>query len=301
MIESAVDGNINAAGDFVRRESDRREDGSRGAAFTRTKSTARSISYGVEYSRRMGEMGNEQVEVLVLCGITGICVAASALVGQRGFHDLVDAVERDLRTRLRWLRVKATHLRGWIYCWLGILLAAFLTVWSVTDALWLAGALVLVSTAGPWYLIRRMAVRRHQQIEDQLADAMVMFSASIRAGLSLAQALDLLALECPKPIRQEFSQIINEYKMGKPMERTLRQANERLQSENFSLFSAALLASRESGGRLNETVERISNRSWKCSGWSGKCRPKLPRPASPPFTWPSCPCLSWSSIFLSIP
>jgi tight adherence protein B len=87
---------------------------------------------------------------------------------------------------------------------------------------------------------------------------MVMFSASIRAGLSLAQALDLLAMECPKPIRQEFSQIIGEYKMGKPMERTLREAKERLRSENFALFAAALLASRESGGKLNDTVERIS-------------------------------------------
>ncbi len=87
---------------------------------------------------------------------------------------------------------------------------------------------------------------------------MVMFSASIRAGLSLAQALDLLAMECPKPIQQEFSQIIGEYKMGKPMERTLREAKERLRSENFALFAAALLASRESGGRLNDTVERIS-------------------------------------------
>lgn len=203
-------------------------------------------------------MGKEQVEVLILCGITGICVTLAALLGRCGFHNLIDVVERDLHKRLRWLRVKANHLRGWIYCWLGILAAFFFTVWLVTDALLLAAALVVVSTAGPWYLIRRMSVRRHEQIEDQLADAMVMFSASIRAGLSLAQALDLLALECPKPIRQEFSQIINEYKMGKPMERTLRQANERLQSENFSLFSAALLASRESGGRLNETVERIS-------------------------------------------
>jgi len=31
-----------------------------------------------------------------------------------------------------------------------------------------------------------------------------------------------------------------------------------LKSENFALFAAALLASRESGGRLNETIERIA-------------------------------------------
>ena len=42
------------------------------------------------------------------------------------------------------------------------------------------------------------------------------------------------------------------------MERTLLEAKERLKSENFALFAAAMLASHESGGRLNETVERIA-------------------------------------------
>ena len=87
---------------------------------------------------------------------------------------------------------------------------------------------------------------------------MVTFSSAIRAGLSLAQALDMLGKDCPRPINQEFQQIVGEYEMGKPLERTLTEAKERLKSENFLLFAAALLASRESGGRLNETVERIA-------------------------------------------
>jgi len=119
----------------------------------------------------------------------------------------------------------------------------------------LAAALLL---GGPWYLISRMARRRHQKIEDQLADAMVGFSAGIKAGMSIAQALELLAKDCPRPIREEFQQIIAEYKVGKPLEVTLEEAKNRLKSENFVLFSAALMASRESGGTLNETVERIS-------------------------------------------
>ncbi len=49
-----------------------------------------------------------------------------------------------------------------------------------------------------------------------------------------------------------------EYKLGKTLERTLIEAKQRLKSENFALFAAALLASHESGGRLNETVERIA-------------------------------------------
>jgi tight adherence protein B len=197
-------------------------------------------------------------EKIVLCLLTGLCISSAAFVGRVGFASLLDVVEGDLDDRLRSLKIKPTRLRSWIHVWLGILLTVFLALWLVTDGFVLAALVALFLAAGPWYLIRRVAARRREKIEDQLADAMVMFSASIRAGLSLAQALDLLAVECPKPIRQEFSQIVGEYKMGKPMERTLREASDRLRSDNFAIFAAALLASRESGGRLNDTVERIS-------------------------------------------
>jgi tight adherence protein B len=107
-------------------------------------------------------------------------------------------------------------------------------------------------------LIRRAARRRRERIEEQLADAMVSFSSAVRSGLSLPQALEILSQQCPAPIQQEFRQIFGEYRMGKTLEVCLREAKQRLESQNFALFAAALEASRQSGGRLNETVERIA-------------------------------------------
>ena len=52
--------------------------------------------------------------------------------------------------------------------------------------------------------------------------------------------------------------MVGSYSMGKTLQETLEEAKDRLKSENFSMFAAAMLASRESGGRLNETVERIA-------------------------------------------
>jgi tight adherence protein B len=104
-----------------------------------------------------------------------------------------------------------------------------------------------------------MAERYRQRVEDQFADAMVAFSSAVKAGLSLPQCIELLADQTPKPIQNEFRQVVAEYKLGKPLDRTLTEAKERLKSENFALFAAAVLASRESGGRLNETVDRIAH------------------------------------------
>jgi len=87
---------------------------------------------------------------------------------------------------------------------------------------------------------------------------MVTLANAIRAGLSLVQSLEILAAQCPKPINAEFHQIAAEYNLGKPLARTLSEASQRLRSENFALFAAAMMATHESGGRLNETVERIA-------------------------------------------
>lgn len=180
-----------------------------------------------------------------------VAVRDSALAG-------FQAVERDLGDRLRRLHVPTGRLRSWLIVWLGSTVAVLAVFWFVLENLVfgvLASAFVL---AGPWYLIRRFDERRHQEIEDQLADSMVTLASAVRAGLSLMQSLEILATQCPKPIRFEFQQMVGEYKLGKPLERVLSEARQRLGSENFALFAAALLAAHESGGRLNETVERIA-------------------------------------------
>lgn len=197
--------------------------------------------------------------MLWICNLViGLCVAGIAYANLGNYARAIDFVERDLAERLRGMRVTSPYLRRWINTWVAIVVATVVFVWLGFDAPAFALLLGTLMSAGPWYLVRRLSDARRRKIEDQLADAMVMFSSAVRAGLSIPQSMEMLAVECPKPINQEFHQISGEYKLGRPLERTLTEAKERLRSENFVLFAAALLASRESGGRLNETVERIS-------------------------------------------
>jgi len=185
-------------------------------------------------------------------------IAVGALAGRSSYFAAIDFVENDLKDKLRRLRLRTDSLRKYLVSWsivvavtaAVLLVAAGSLVFSVT------AAVLLVSL--PWYVLRRLAEKRRLLIEDQLADAMVSLSNAIKAGLSLAQSLDILARQSPKPICQEFLQIVGEYQLGKDLEQCLKEAKDRLQSENFALFAAALEASRQSGGRLNETVERIA-------------------------------------------
>ncbi|MFZ5829358.1 MAG: type II secretion system F family protein [Planctomycetota bacterium] len=188
----------------------------------------------------------------------GLAVTLLVYGGNAHFDLVFGFVERDLADKLKRMRVPTNRLRGWLTAWLMAMGATFLGFWIGLNSLIFAVLLTVFLACLPWLLIRRMAERRRQRIEDQLADSMVTLSNAVKAGLSLPQSLELLAAQCPAPINVEFHQISAEYKMGKPLERTLNEAKQRLKSENFALFAASLLASHESGGRLNETVERIA-------------------------------------------
>jgi tight adherence protein B len=188
----------------------------------------------------------------------GMAGAALWLGCREWFASVLAAVEKDLNEKFRRLRIPTRHLHRYVIIWLTATGAVCLGLVLVFRGFSFGPLAATFLLAAPWYLVRRMAFHRRQKIEDQLADSMVTLANGVRAGLSLAQSLEILASQCPKPINSEFHQIVGEYKLGKPLDRTLTEAKERLKSENFALFAAALLASHESGGKLNETVERIA-------------------------------------------
>lgn len=195
---------------------------------------------------------------LILSLMFGAAIVLLVWAGDDAFGRFLDFVEADFRAQLRRLRASPRHVRPGLLSWWIFVLALFLVLWFVFNIPILGLAICGVLFLAPWYFVRRWAHLRRQLIDDQMADAMVSLASAIRAGLSLPQSLEILANQSPRPISQEFQQIVGEYQMGKTMEKCLDEARERLRSENFALFAAAMQASRSSGGRLNETVERIA-------------------------------------------
>ncbi len=191
----------------------------------------------------------------LLVGVAASAMCWGVVTSDGGW---LDDLERQWATQLRMLRVSTTRLRVYLICWLGITAAVGVLLWVGFGTPLFAACAIGALLAVPWLVIRNLAASRHAKIEDQLADAMVSLSSAIRAGLSLPQALDVLASQCPRPIREEFQQIHGEYQLGKTLDVCLKEARDRLKSEHFALFAAAMEASRQSGGRLNEVVERIA-------------------------------------------
>lgn len=136
----------------------------------------------------------------------------------------------------------------------------------------------LVSTLGvfvlilvlPTFVYRSMRAKRLARIEAQLPDALAMVSGALRAGASLAIALDNLVKEQPAPISQEFEILTQEQRLGVEFEVSLANMEKRIPMQDFRMLTTALRINREVGGNLAETIESLGETLRRKSTMEGK-------------------------------
>ncbi len=109
----------------------------------------------------------------------------------------------------------------------------------------------------PRTFVKIRQVRRIKHIDNQLVDALVLISNSLKAGYSFLQGLELVAEEAPKPISDEFSRVLKETNLGMNLEDALEGITERVPSEDFDLVITAVKIQRQIGGNLSEILEKI--------------------------------------------
>jgi tight adherence protein B len=114
------------------------------------------------------------------------------------------------------------------------------------------------STVLPAFIIKLMEYRRKQKFLNQLVDGLMVISSALKGGLSLLQAIEVLAEEMPPPISQEFGLIIRENKIGLTLEESLRRLNDRLKLEELGLMINSVLVARETGGDLTKVFSRLA-------------------------------------------
>lgn len=119
-----------------------------------------------------------------------------------------------------------------------------------------------------WWLRRR---RRRRAVE-QLPDALLSIATNLRSGLSLTQALETtIAYEHP-PLGQELALVLRELRLGVSFGEAIDNLYRRLPETEVQLVASAMKVSREIGGNLSETLERISDTLRKRLQMEGKIR-----------------------------
>jgi tight adherence protein B len=100
--------------------------------------------------------------------------------------------------------------------------------------------------------------RRKKAFAEQLDSTLQMMAASLRAGYSLLQAVQAMGAEADSPTRDEFSRVLNETRIGRPLNDSLIEVSTRMNSEDFKWVAQAIAINREVGGNLADVLDGVA-------------------------------------------
>lgn len=110
----------------------------------------------------------------------------------------------------------------------------------------------------PLLVLKGKVKKRIKTLNEQLGDAIVLISTSLKAGYSFFQAIDMVAREMTGPISEEFQVLQKEINLGLPTEKALENLAARVSSDDLELLVTAVLIQRQTGGNLAEVLDNIS-------------------------------------------
>lgn len=127
---------------------------------------------------------------------------------------------------------------------------------------WIIGFMlaVLISFLGfkiPKPIMNYLVERRIKKYSNQMVDALTLLANGIRAGLSVPQSIGMVVDEMPEPVSQEFNLILQQNKIGVPLEECFDNLAKRLPTEDNDMFVSSINILRETGGNLAEVFDTI--------------------------------------------
>lgn len=122
----------------------------------------------------------------------------------------------------------------------------------------LAGLTSLIMWKLPRPVMDNLVERRIKVYKSQMVDALQLLSNGLRAGLSLPQSLGMVVDELPKPVSQEFNTVLQQTKIGVPLEEAFENLVKRVPTQDNDMFVSSISILKETGGNLSEVFDTIA-------------------------------------------
>jgi len=116
----------------------------------------------------------------------------------------------------------------------------------------------LVIGAAPVFYITRVRRRRLRKFEEQLPDAIDLFTRTMRAGHNIHSGLETIATETADPVRMEFKKLMEELALGSQVEPALHDLGKRVPLLDLKFFITALILQRQTGANMVDVLENLS-------------------------------------------
>ena len=96
----------------------------------------------------------------------------------------------------------------------------------------------------------RARKRRLHKFEEQLPDAIDLFTRTMRAGHNIHSGLETIANETADPVKMEFKKVMEELALGSPLEPALHNLGKRVPLIDLKFFITGLILQRQTGANM---------------------------------------------------
>jgi tight adherence protein B len=111
----------------------------------------------------------------------------------------------------------------------------------------------------PYVFLSYKARKRLKAFDEQLPDMLVTMAASLKAGHSFRQGIQSVVDEGVDPAAKEFKRVLNETRLGRPMDDALNDMAARVGSKNFEFVMSAVTIQRQVGGSLAGLFDMVAD------------------------------------------
>ena len=115
----------------------------------------------------------------------------------------------------------------------------------------------IVFAVTPVILRRRRFALYQKAFDASLVESLATVSSSLRAGLTLKDALVVAVQNCPPVFSAEVARVLKDYRFGKSIDASLDGVRKRVQTQNANIAFGALIIGTQLGGRIPEVLSRI--------------------------------------------
>lgn len=216
------------------------------------------------------EKPKNQVVLIVLTMFGTLLVFAASLLIMKNQNDAIsNAIDRYLQKTAVWvddynrqfIKINIKYMvvgTVAVFTLIGILFAVALGGFMGFIVLALFFAVGLQSGLKmPGAMLNTLKKRRGEKINQQLMDALILLSNSLKSGMDIVQGFEMVSKDLRPPISEEFALVIKNYSLGTPFEKSLEMMEERVESRLLSYMVKAIVLQRQVGGNLTKIFERI--------------------------------------------
>lgn len=115
----------------------------------------------------------------------------------------------------------------------------------------------IVGWSVPMAIVKYLYDQRCNRFVEQMVDGLTIMANGIKAQLAVVQTMERVVENLNGPIKQEFSLILEEIRLGRSLEESLVALSERIPKPDVQMFVTAIVILKETGGNLGETFTTI--------------------------------------------